>query len=191
MKRIGTSAVFVAFTDALTNRASQIITSRRKRSWCGSGADHRHRCSERPSARLYRRPAVVGIRVCVIVRVSRVISGRIITAVVRVTYGPCAHPPRKAVTRPAHRIDRNTGVRRWISSWFSSDIRFLHFPHFVTKPPSRLRLACCSVRKDVSNQQAFLYDSESEGSIGRRPGESARRFGLRRNIDVLQSILHQ
>ena len=155
--------------DALANRASQIITSRRKRSWCGSSADHRHRYSGRLSARLYRRPAR-----------SRNTGMRYSTSI------PCNIRPdnnrrRTLRTDSLHirpeKLPR--GLRKgsiatlecdaWISSSFSSDIPLCSFPFSITEPFTRLCLACCSlVNRRCSD---FHVRFESDASIGRRPGE--------------------
>src|SRR5260370_25414077 len=85
-------------------------------------------------------------------------------------YGPSAHPPRKVATRPAQRIDSNTGVRRL--DFVVVFIRYpplLNFPLPISEPFTRLCLASCSLVN--TRYSDFTVRFESDALIGRRSGE--------------------
>src|SRR6476660_35956 len=85
-------------------------------------------------------------------------------------YGLSAHPPRKVATRPAQRIDSNTGMRHL--DFVVVFIRYpplLNFPFPISEPFTRLCLACCSLVN--TRHSDFIVRFEFDASLGRRPGE--------------------
>ena len=148
--------------DASTKCASQIITSRRKRSW-RSIADRRRRCSERRIVPLYH---------CNSTKPGSRYNNRRCTAYnMTLDNNRCHTQPRMVPQR--NRLEKlQQGLRKGstailvcyasISLWFSSDVPLssILISLFIAKPFPRPRVACWFVREGWSLfSKASLYDS--------------------------------